>query len=71
MVINHNNGYYTIYAHMASLLVTQGQAVQKGQQIGTMGHTGFATGTHLHFGLYKNGMPYRDGIPIDPLTLYR
>lgn len=71
VVINHNNGYYTIYAHMASLLVTQGQAVQKGQQIGTMGHTGFATGTHLHFGLYKNGMPYRDGTPIDPLTLYR
>ena len=71
VVINHNNGYYTIYAHMASLLVTQGQAVQKWQQIGTMGHTGFATGTHLHFGLYKNGMPYRDGIPIDPLTLYR
>lgn len=71
VVINHNNGYYTIYAHMASLSVTQGQSVQKGQQIGTMGHTGFATGTHLHFGLYKNGMPYRDGTPIDPLTLYR
>lgn len=71
VVINHNNGYYTIYAHMASLTVTQGQAVQKGQQVGTMGHTGFATGTHLHFGLYKNGMPYRDGIPLNPLILYK
>lgn len=71
VVINHNNGYYTIYAHMSSLTVTQGQAVQKGQQVGTMGHTGFATGTHLHFGLYKNGMPYRDGIPLNPLILYK
>lgn len=71
VVINHNNGYYTIYAHMHSLTVTEGQTVQKGQQIGTMGHTGFATGTHLHFGLYRNGMPYRDGTPLDPLSLYR
>ena len=71
VVINHNNGYYTIYGHLASITISEGQAVQKGQQIGTMGHTGFATGTHLHFGLYKNGMPYRDGTPLDPLILYR
>lgn len=71
VVINHNNGYYTIYAHMLFLSVSEGQEVTKGQQIGGMGHTGFATGTHLHFGLYKNGMPYRDGTPINPLTLYR
>lgn len=71
VTINHNNGYYTIYGHLASITVSEGQAVQKGQQIGTMGHTGFVTGTHLHFGLYKNGMPYRDGIPLDPLILYR
>ncbi len=71
VTINHNNGYYTIYGHMRSLTVTEGQTVEKGQQIGTMGHTGFATGTHLHFGLYRNGMPYRDGIPTDPLILYK
>ena len=71
VTINHNNGYYTLYGHLHSVTVTEGQAVQKGQQVGTMGHTGFATGTHLHFGLYRNGMPYRDGIPTDPMVLFR
>ena len=69
--VKHKNGYYTLYAHMHSRIVSEGQTVQKGQQIGTMGHTGFATGTHLHFGLYKNGLPYRDGTPLNPLILYQ
>lgn len=71
VTIKHENGYYTLYGHLHSRTVTEGQTVTKGQQIGTMGHTGFATGTHLHFGLYKNGLPYRGGTPLDPLILYK
>lgn len=70
VIIEHANSLYTLYGHMSSLTVTEGQVVSKGQQIGTMGHTGFATGTHLHFGLYQNGWPYRGGTPLNPRILY-
>ncbi|MER2226065.1 MAG: peptidoglycan DD-metalloendopeptidase family protein [Carnobacterium sp.] len=55
--IDHGNGMQTLYAHMVagSLLVTPGQQVSQGQQIGTMGTTGSSTGVHLHFEMYKNG----------------
>ena len=69
IVINHNNGYYTIYGHMSALLVKKGDIVTIGQQIGKMGATGYATGTHLHFGVWK-GYPYRGGTSINPMRLY-
>jgi murein DD-endopeptidase MepM/ murein hydrolase activator NlpD len=47
--ILHNNNYITLYAHMKKLLVSVGDKVYQGQQIGMMGHTGAASGTHLHF----------------------
>jgi murein DD-endopeptidase MepM/ murein hydrolase activator NlpD len=55
IVIDHQNGYRTLYGHMSSLKVSVGQTVSKGSAIGVMGATGDATGVHLHFEVYKNG----------------
>lgn len=55
IVIDHNNGIRTIYAHLSSISVSVGQKVSKGDKIGVMGRTGHATGVHLHFEVYKNG----------------
>ncbi|WP_407268507.1 peptidoglycan DD-metalloendopeptidase family protein [Radiobacillus sp. PE A8.2] len=55
IVIDHNNGYKTIYAHLQSINVKPGQTVAKGTKMGVMGTTGNSTGVHLHIELYKNG----------------
>ena len=70
ILLEHDNGYYTIYAHLAegSLKVKVGDKVSRGQVIAGMGSTGYSTGTHLHFGV-SYGMPYR-GMMINPLTLW-
>jgi murein DD-endopeptidase MepM/ murein hydrolase activator NlpD len=51
VMIDHGNGYKTVYGHMltGSLRVQVGQTVKRGDQIGSMGSTGRSTGTHLHF----------------------
>ena len=69
IIINHNNGYYTIYAHLSSLMVKSGDIVSIGQQIGKMGQTGYAFGTHLHFCVWK-GFPYGGGVSMNPLRFY-
>ncbi len=49
LLINHHNGYYTLYAHCNSLAVSTGQSVSQGQIIAYVGSTGTSTGNHLHF----------------------
>ncbi len=55
IVIQHSPGNTTLYAHCSSLAVSVGQSVSKGQVIGYVGSTGWSTGNHLHFEIYKNG----------------
>ncbi|MBX3012025.1 MAG: peptidoglycan DD-metalloendopeptidase family protein [Caldilineaceae bacterium] len=56
VVIDHGNGYRTLYAHMTSVFVSPGENVTKGQQIGTVGNTGNSTGPHLHFEVLYQGV---------------
>jgi murein DD-endopeptidase MepM/ murein hydrolase activator NlpD len=63
VAIDHGLGLYTLYFHLDSAAVSQGDLVERGQTIGTVGATGRATGPHLHFGAHVAGAR------IDPATL--
>jgi murein DD-endopeptidase MepM/ murein hydrolase activator NlpD len=56
VVIKHNNGHTTVYAHLSKMLVRRGQSVSQGQTVGLVGATGWATGPHLHFEFRVNGV---------------
>ncbi|KRE53540.1 M23 family metallopeptidase [Paenibacillus sp. Soil522] len=56
IIINHKNGYKTLYGHLNSYNVSEGDIVEKGDRIGIMGNTGHSTGVHLHFEILKNGV---------------
>lgn len=55
VIIDHGNGYKTLYAHMSKIIATKGQFVGQNTKIGLVGSTGYSTGPHLHFTVYKNG----------------
>lgn len=72
ITINHNNGYYTQYAHMSNFArgIKIGSIVGRGQLIGYIGQTGDATGPHLHFETWV-GIPWGSSSHhFNPLTLY-
>lgn len=55
IIVDHGNGYATLYAHLSVVRVAVGQSVNKGDVIGDMGSTGRSTGTHLHFEVRQSG----------------
>jgi murein DD-endopeptidase MepM/ murein hydrolase activator NlpD len=55
VIIKHENGFETLYGHLARVTVEEGQRVKSGDLIGNAGSTGRSTGTHLHYEIIKNG----------------
>ncbi|QJC54079.1 peptidoglycan DD-metalloendopeptidase family protein [Paenibacillus albicereus] len=55
VIVNHRNGYKTLYGHLRSISVSAGETLERGEKLGIMGNTGRSTGTHLHFEISKNG----------------
>ena len=60
VIIEHGNGYQTLYGHNENLLVEEGDNVLKGDVIALSGNTGHSTAPHLHYEIRK------DGVPVDP-----
>ncbi|MDR2757823.1 MAG: M23 family metallopeptidase [Spirochaetaceae bacterium] len=55
IIMSHASGFQTLYAHLNATSVGQGAYVPQGTKIGEVGSTGYSTGPHLHFGIFKNG----------------
>ena len=63
VVLEHGQGYQTVYAHASAVLVDRGATVRRGEVIGLTGSSGRSTAPHLHFEVLL------DGMPVDPMTL--
>jgi murein DD-endopeptidase MepM/ murein hydrolase activator NlpD len=57
VILNHAEGYQTLYGHLTSASVAVGTKVAQGTVIGISGNTGYSTGPHVHFGLFRQGQP--------------
>ncbi len=65
VLLEHPNGYQTMYGHLSRILVDRGQSIGAGAVLGRSGNTGRSSAPHLHFEIR------RDGVSIDPMTLVR
>ncbi len=57
ILVDHGFGYSTLYAHTTGIQVKAGDVVKRGDKIATMGSSGYSTGTHLHYEVWKDGQP--------------
>ncbi|MCK5576037.1 MAG: M23 family metallopeptidase, partial [Sphingomonadales bacterium] len=67
MMIDHGLGLTTVYAHMDSISVIEGQVLKQGDAIGTVGQTGRATGAHLHWGMTWKGVHLDPKLATGPM----
>lgn len=65
VVIDHGNGYRSLYAHLSNIYVSVGETISRGQLIGQMGSTGRSTGTHLHLEIHYKG------VAVNPLAILK
>ncbi|MBQ2313824.1 MAG: M23 family metallopeptidase [Treponema sp.] len=65
VIIKHIDGYQTLYGHMSKISTKKGAFVNQGEKIGEVGSTGYSTGPHLHFTVYKNGKL------VNPMTVLK
>jgi len=66
VILTHSNGFKTLYAHLSTQSVKEGDRVSQGRKIGEVGNTGHSTGPHLHFSIFD-----QDGKDINPLSLLK
>ncbi|HUV06481.1 MAG TPA: M23 family metallopeptidase, partial [Spirochaetia bacterium] len=61
IIMIHPDAFQTLYGHLSKITVSEGTRIAQGEKIGEMGNTGYSTGPHLHFTVFKNS------VPVDPL----